>query len=77
MGAEVYTEFFRNMMKEKSKIISLLTVQEICAAEKLWIQAVQAGLKEKATFSQLVKQLSLVEIEKILYLQGKPCLLAE
>ena len=71
MGAEVYTEFFRNIMKEKSEIIGRLTVQEICAAEKLWIQAVQAGLKEKATFSQLVKQLGLVESEGILYLQGK------
>ena len=71
MGEEVYTEFLRNMMKEKSEIIARLTVQEICAAEKLWIQPVQAGLKEKATFSHLVKQLGSVESEEILYCKGR------
>ena len=58
-------------MKEKSEIIGRLTVQEFSAVEKLWIKAVQACLKEKATFSQLVMQLGLVENEGILYCIGR------
>ena len=46
-----------------------LTVEEILSAEKSWVQTVQAGLKERTSFGQLVNQLGLVEIEGCFVLQ--------
>ena len=54
-------------IRKTDRMTGGLTVEEIVSAEKLWIQTVQAGLKERTSFSQLVSQLGLVESEGVLY----------
>ena len=56
---------------ETARITGSLSVEEIWSAEKLWLQTVHSGLRERATFSQLVSQLGLVENEGVLYCKGR------
>ena len=56
-------------IRKTNRMTGGLTVEEIVSAEKLWIQTVQAGLKERTSFSQLVSQLGLVESEGSIVLQ--------
>ena len=58
-------------VRETARITGSLSVEKISSAEKLWSQTVQSRLKERATFSQLVSQLGLVESEEFLYCKGR------
>ena len=57
-------------IRREGRVTGGLTVEEILSAEKSRVQTVQVGLKEKTSFSQLVNQLGLVEIEGVLYCKG-------
>ena len=61
-----FTQNCKAKIRKTDRITGGLTVEEIVSAEKLWIQTVQAGLKERTSFSQLVSQLGLVESEGVL-----------
>ena len=58
-------------IRREGRVTGGLTVEEILSAERSWVQTVQAGLKERTSFSQLVNQLGLVEIEGVLYCKGR------
>ena len=58
-------------IRRECRVTGGLTVEEIPSAEKSWVQTVQAGLKERISFSQLVNQLGLVEIEGVLYCKSR------
>ena len=58
-------------IRREGRVTGGLTVEEILSAEKSWVQTVQAGLKERTSFSQLVNKLGLVEIEGVLYCKGR------
>ena len=58
-------------IRREGRVTGGLTVEEILSVEKSWLQTVQAGLKERTSFSQLVIQLGLVEIEGVLHCKGR------
>ena len=58
-------------IRREGRVTGKLTAEEILSAEKSWVQTVQAGLKERTSFTQLVNQLGLIEIEGVLYCKGR------
>ena len=66
-----FVQNYRHKVEGKSGLEGQLTVEEISSAEKFWIQAVQEGLRQKASFSQLVMPLGLVTNEGGLYCKGR------
>ena len=70
-GYRQYKQDCKAKIRKTDRMTGGLTVEETVSAEKLWIQTVQAGLKERTSFSQLVSQLGLVESEGVLYCKGR------